>query len=235
MAKFNNVISCCLWGRSLYGQPIFPLALYLRLGDQFRLFTDGYLVQGTVIFALLAAIIFAFSRLYLGIWRYASVNDMVAILRTVTLVILIFLPILFFLFRLENVPRSTPVIQWFLLVALMGGPRFLYRSLKDRRFRLLHENIVKRRIPVLLIGAGDAAELFIREQQRGAEVLYETVGVLSVKSTRIGREIRGVSVLGHVSDAANIIQNRLTIKPERIIITNEKIEGSIIRDLFISQ
>ena len=232
IAKFNNARSIVAYGHDLCMASLsFPLALYLRLGDQFFFFTHSYLVQGTVVFSMVAALVFAFSRLYLGIWRYASVNDMVAILRTVTLTILIFLPILFFLFRLENIPRSTPVIQWFVLVALMGGPRFLYRSLKDRRFRLLHENIVKRRIPVLLIGAGDAAELFIREQQRGTEILYKTIGVLSVKSTHIGREIRGVPVLGHVDDATDIIQNRLATKPEKIIITNEKIEGTIIRDL----
>eukprot|EP00752_Nemacystus_decipiens_P018138 g16270.t1 len=73
----------------------FPLALYLRLGESAPFFVADYLWQGTALFALCAAVAFSTVPMYRGIWRYASLNDLIAITKAVTLAILIFLPILF--------------------------------------------------------------------------------------------------------------------------------------------
>src|SRR3546814_5284392 len=94
--------------------------------------------------------------------------------------------------RLELVPRSLPFIQWFLMMALLGGPRFVYRVFKDRRLENVLERADHKRVPVLLIGAGDAAELFIRHQGRDRNAPFRVVGVVDDKGTRIGRSIHGV-------------------------------------------
>ena len=52
--------------------------------------------------------------------------------RAATLVILIFFPLMFLVTRLEELPRSLVGINWLLLMALLGGPRFAYRVFKDR-------------------------------------------------------------------------------------------------------
>jgi len=143
----------------------FALSLYLRVGGGISDYTT-VLIYGTPLMAAVAAGVFWSFHLYRGIWRYASVNDLLALTKATTIVILIFVPALFVLTRAESLPRSVPVINWFLLLFMIGAPRFLYRIVKDRRFGLLQPNHDPQSIPVLLVGAGDGAELFIRAAHR---------------------------------------------------------------------
>ena len=131
----------------------FVLALYLRLGDRLLDQAGPFLAYGTAIFTVVAAIVFLLLGLYRGLWRYASMSDLIAILRAATLVILVFLPIMFVLSRLAGMPRSALLISWFVLIFLLGAPRFVYRVLKDRSFAHLLERDGVRRVPVLLVGA----------------------------------------------------------------------------------
>ena len=208
----------------------FPVALYLRLGEDFAL-AGGYLTTGTLIFAGIAAPVFWFSRMYRGVWRYASLDDLVAITRAVTLAVLIFLPAMFAVTRLELFPRSLPFIHWFVLLAMLGGPRFVYRVFKDRRLEHLLERSDHLRVPVLLVGAGDAAELFIRQQGRDRDATYKVVGVIDDKGGRIGRAIHGVPVLGGIADLERIVRDAPTPLPQRIVLTHERLDGQQVREI----
>ncbi len=209
----------------------FPLSLYLRVGNDFPYVAWSFLFEGTLMFTAVAAGVFGFAGLYRGIWRYASVRDLLAIGRAVSLVILIFLPLLFLLTRFQDVPRSLPLINWFVLLVLLGGPRFLYRLFKDRRLEHVLEAGGSSRVPVLLIGAGDQAELFIREQARNRDAAYRVVGAVDESGGRVGREIHGVPVLGRLEDIEGIIADQLDTKPHRMILTKERIDGGTVRDL----
>lgn len=210
----------------------FPLSLYLRLGDGWGWIPAGYMLESTAVFVCICAVVFYINRLYRGIWRYASLEDLTAITRAVTLAILVFLPILFTLTRLEFLPRSIPVINWFVLIALLGGPRFLYRMAKDKRAGLRNALNNHRRIPVILIGAGDEAELFIREQKRNSHSIYEPVAIVSETKGRLGREIHGVPVIATLDQFEPAVWNALPTPPQKLILTKESIDGEILRQLF---
>ena len=122
----------------------------------------GFLWQGTVIFSGVAAVSFWAFGLYRGIWYYASFNDIVAILKAVTIATLVFLPIMFVMNRLDALPRSVLVINWLLLVVMLAGPRFLYRVLKDGDLASVFVRHDPNQIPVLVAGISDAADTFIR-------------------------------------------------------------------------
>ena len=211
----------------------FSLSLYLRVGESIQHYPQSLLWNGTIIFAVVCALVFSFSGMYRGIWRYASLNDLMAITKGVTLSILIFLLLMFLMTRLESLPRSAIFINWFVLMALLGGPRFLYRVSKDRHL----ENVLARddysHIPVLLVGAGDAAELFLRDLARDAESPYRVLGMLSDKPSRLGREIHGVAVMGLVDDLEEVVA-RLKKNgpgPQRLIITKDDLDGAVVRRL----
>jgi len=208
----------------------FPVALYLRLGEDYPLAED-YVAAGTLIFAAVAAPVFWFSRMYRGVWRYASLDDLVAITRAVTLAVLIFLPVMFAVMRLELFPRSLPFIHWFVLLAMLGGPRFVYRVFKDRRLEHLLERSDHRRVPVLLVGADDAAELFIRQQGRDPDATYKVVGVIDDKGGRIGRAIHGIPVLGGIEDMERIVRNAPTPLPQRVVLTHERLDGRQVQEI----
>ena len=80
----------------------FPLALLLRLGFDVFSYDVTFIVKGTLLFTIAAGVSFLSLRLYSGVWRYASINDLTAITKAVTLAILIFLPVMFLLTRLES-------------------------------------------------------------------------------------------------------------------------------------
>ena len=206
----------------------FPLSLYLRMGDGIFIFAGSYLLRGTIIFTLIAAVVFLTSRLYKGIWRYASIDDLVAMTKAVTLIVLIFLPLMFIVGRLESVPRSLPLINWFVLLAMLGGPRFLYRVMKDRGIRKGLLKSPTKQVPILLIGAGDGAELFLRELRRDANTPYHPVGILDETGGRVGREIHNVPVMGTVEDIQDVLK-KCALAPQKLVITKENLDGALVR------
>ncbi|QEX19981.1 polysaccharide biosynthesis protein CapD [Hypericibacter terrae] len=212
----------------------FPLALYLRLGAQaFPWQTSGYLWLGTAIFTIVAATVFVASGFYRGVWRYASLRDMIEIGRAVAVIMLLFVPALFLFNRLEGLPRSTLVINAFVLLFLLGAPRFAYRIWKDGGLDHLLERSHGGRASVLLIGAGDGAELFLRDMARGTTAPYHVVGLIDPSGQRVGRRIQGVPVAGNLDAAAEVI-DRLVAKgdaPQRLIVTDESLDGAAIARL----
>ena len=156
------------------------VALYLRVGDDIGSYRP-VLATGTLVLTAIASVVFRMSGMYRGVWRYASVNDLMTITRAVSLTVLLFLPAMFLVNRLDSFPRSLPVIIWFVLMALLGGPRFLYRRFKDRRSEA-RAVAADRRLPVLLVGCDDDAELFIRATQRNPHSLYRAVAMVSQTS-----------------------------------------------------
>ena len=209
----------------------FVAALYLRLGDDiWQYWGSGDLALGTALFVIVAAPVFLSQRLYRGVWRYASVNDMTALVRAGTLTVLIFMAVLFLMTRLQSLPRSVLVINWFVLLTLLGGPRFLYRTFKDkiRALRSARGDA----IPVLLVGAGDEAELFIRAT-RADDAEYRAVGLVSERGARVGRNIHGVDVLGSIDDLDEVLAElkRRNQSPQRLIITDHRLDGAVVREL----
>ena len=199
----------------------FVIALHLRLGEQAYDLLSGPLFYPWLLFTTVCACAFWFTGLYRGIWRYASLNDMFAIARAVTFALLLYLPVTFMITRLEGVPRSMLVINWFVLAALLSGPRLLYRVLKDRGFEHLLERVDTSRVPVLLTGTGDSAEVFIREMSRDPHSPYEVVGLIDDKGTRVGRQVRGVRVLGDLNDLDRVIEKvrRRNRAPQRLVLS----------------
>ena len=155
----------------------FVAAFYLRVGDEiFGFHLDG-LVQGLPVVMLTGAITYRLFGLYRGIWRYASTPDLIQVTKAATIVSVVSVLLLFLLTRLDTIPRSIPVIQWFVLLILLGGPRFAYRLFKDRRLSLSELPGSDIRVPVLLVGAGDGADQLIRALSLSPQAAYRVVGV----------------------------------------------------------
>lgn len=210
----------------------FVLALFLRLDTaMFAYLPPMELAQWALIFAVVAAAAFQSQGMYRGVWRYASLRDLNAIARGVTLALLIFVPVMFLVTRLESLPRSALIINWFALMFLVGAPRFAYRLIKDGNFSMWGRSGT--RIPVLLVGASDLADLFIREMKQ-PEARYDPVGILAWTPGRIGREINGVRVLG-TADEIEAQVDRLTslgLRPQRVLLAQGKSSRDDRRKMF---
>ena len=210
----------------------FILAMYLRVGATDYRLQPELLVEGAVAMTLIGAAVFWASGLYRGVWRYASMDDLMAITRAATVTMLAFMVVMFAWSRMDDVPRSVPFINWFVLMALLGGPRFVYRSWKDRRIELPSLSSGNK-VPVLLIGASDGADQFLRGLRQNADTPYSIAGILSEQPERVGRTIRGVDVIGTVADLETVVKDLKSrgLAPQRLVLTKDEITGAPVRDL----
>ncbi|HEY1794755.1 MAG TPA: nucleoside-diphosphate sugar epimerase/dehydratase [Stellaceae bacterium] len=208
----------------------FCLALYLRVGDGVFAYEPRLMLIYGLGFVGIAAIVFLATGLYRGIWRYASLPDMFNIIRAVTLTVVIYLPVMFVVLRLEKLPRSTLPIDWLVLIALLAGPRIAYRLFKDRGLDHLLEHGRTRAVPVLLISVRDGADTFIRETTRDPNAVYRVVGVIGDTQSRVGREIYGVPVLGTLDRLEAVVEglDRRGQRPQRLVLAGHGIDAAEI-------
>ena len=213
----------------------FVVALILRWGpNSFAHESISFLFEGMILFATVCALVFWRTRTYRGFWRYASLRDAINITWAVSLAILIFLPILFLATRLEAFPRSALFINWFILLVLLLGPRLLYRAFVDGSLGgILQRTSIAERIPVILVGASDNAELFIRATSSGAASNYRVVGIIDDDLDKLGRYLRNVKIYGPSNKLAEIFKNlkQRGLQPQRLILTSDITEPDRLNKL----
>ena len=211
----------------------FILSLFLRVGGDITQYSPNLLLIYDLGFTATAAAVFLWAGLYRGIWRYASLPDLLALFRAATLTILIYFPAMFLMTRLADMPRSLVGINWLLLMALLGGPRFAYRVFKDRGLDHVFESARYAPVPILLIGAREGADLFIRALARDPRRSYRVVGILAGGAARVGRDIGGVPILGTFDEIKTVVDQltRRDARPQRLIVCGDALERPVARRL----
>ena len=186
-----------------------------------------------IILVIIITTIFSFSLLgvYKRIWRYSSTEDLLIITKASLLSILLTAFILFFMIRLEGIPRSTIIIFFILSIIFSGGIRIGYRLIRDKTLTPIYNT--NERIKVILIGAGDQAEAFIRSSHK-PDGPYHVVGIYDNDKGKLGRKIRDVDIISSIN---NIEKNKSldllkSKKVTKIIITDPKISRENINLLF---
>jgi O-antigen biosynthesis protein WbqV len=199
----------------------FWLALYLRVSGDFSVLSLGDAIVASLLFTLTCGVVFWANGLYRSIWAFASLRDLMEILRSATTAVAVFLALAFLTIRLEGVPRTVPFMAWFIMLAGLGGSRMLFRILRERRLSALWERSGAGRVNVLLIGAGDEADIFMRSISANPQAAYHVVGIVGENAKRVGRSIHGVNVLGTIDQLPSIVATlREQMKaPTRLILT----------------
>ncbi len=128
--------------------------------------------------------------LYRGVWRFASLPDFARILKAVVIGTVVAMVLIFLFTRAEGIPRAVPVIYTLLLILLLGGPRLIYRWLKD------HHIYLSRGKRVLIVGAGKAGEMLARDILRNRGNTYRPIAFVDDNPRRLGREIQGLRMVG---------------------------------------
>lgn len=144
-------------------------------------------------------LVFWWTGLYRGLWRFASLPDLWNIARAGIFGALAISLALFLFSRLEGVPRSVLLLYPVALVVLLGAPRLLYRFWKDSRYGFAPALPPRR---VLILGAGRAGETLVRDLRR--EERYRPVGFLDDNRALRGAKLHGVPVLGELDRLSQI-------------------------------
>jgi FlaA1/EpsC-like NDP-sugar epimerase len=198
----------------------YVVSLYLRLGH-FEWSARGPWLEQTAVFALVCGAACWVVGVYKGMWRYVSVRDLWIIVKAATAAIVLYLPISFLITRLEGMPRSVPGVVWFVLIAFLVAPRLFVRLVKEGRLNSKWFSNTPERVNVLVVGAGDEAESFIRASLQDPQSPYRVVGALDHKENSVGRVIHNVSVLAPMRDLTRVVKE-LRMKretPRRLVIS----------------
>ncbi|MBC8590119.1 polysaccharide biosynthesis protein [Lachnospiraceae bacterium NSJ-29] len=175
------------------------LAFYIRfdtmISRQFLAYIPKYL-ENAIYITLMKVAIFYYFDMYKTMWKYASITELLNIVAAVVLSNTVVISFLFA--RQENFPRSIYVIATLLDLALIGGLRFSFRTFKIDELFNKFDSVEKKKI--MIIGAGDAAALVIREFRNHVQLRSEPVAIIDDNKNKHGKIINGVKVVGGRED-----------------------------------
>ncbi len=206
------------------------MALLLRYGPgelSARPETASVLLWSGAQYLAICAFVFPLSGLYSRNWKYGSISDLFIILRAVLLTSLLLVTLLFFSTRLTDIPRTVVPMQSLLLIAFLAAARLSFRaeelSLRRPVFKSGRNKDAQGddRIPLLLVGASDAADLYLRALARDPNATYVPVACLDRSEDQIGMSLRGVPIAGRIQDFEQVVAElqKLNKQPRHIVFT----------------
>ncbi len=169
--------------------------------------------------------------MYRRMWVYASIRELRLVASAVTtasVVVTVVLLVLYSMKLFNGFVRSVLIIDWLLSILLIGGVRFLLRLIAEnfKSNNLAVPNLVNKR--VLIVGAGDAGALVVRELQKNPDLNLTAVGFLDDNKTKIGQQIHGVQVLGTIEDVGRVVEGKHV---DEVIIAIPSAPGKVIRTI----
>lgn len=210
------------------------LAYLLRLEGLDLVLYGGGLVLFTVLVLIATLVAFWSTGVYSRYWRYASVEEMlllagdllmaVFVAGVITLVTAPLLP------GGGGFPRSIPAIFFFLGLTVTATPRFAMRiaARSTSGFRAREDGNGRPPQPVLVMGAGDAGALIVRELQNNPHLGLDPVGFLDDDLAKHDARIHGVPVLGARRDIHEVVRK---FNVTQIIIAMPTAPGKTIREI----
>ena len=169
--------------------------------------------------------------LFHGLWRYSGSRDLRSLLKAATLSSVVFATAWALLgtdISHNTFPRSIFVLDWAFTILIVGGLRFSIRTIREIAIQNAIPSSTERRRRLLVLGAGDAGEMLIREIVRSHTRRYEAIGFLDDNASKLGGEIHGVPVLGPISSVTTIAESR---KIDEIILAIPSLSGREMRRL----
>jgi FlaA1/EpsC-like NDP-sugar epimerase len=181
-----------------------------------RLMMDTILV--VIAIKLAVFIVFGFYNRW---WRYVSTRDMWGAARGVTVACLVTDLVVYFAHPVKGfpLPRSVAVIDWLLLLAFVAGTRLIARSMIERPGAA---SLIARGKEVIIVGAGDAAQLVIREMLKAPALGYTPIGLIDDDPRKKNLRLHGIRVLGTTDDLRRILRDN---PPDEVLIAIPSASG----------
>ncbi|HEY0624976.1 nucleoside-diphosphate sugar epimerase/dehydratase [Sphingomonas sp.] len=171
------------------------------------------------LFVAVALATFAAMRLHRRVWRYSSTDEVFEVVKAATIAVLGYVLLLVVIGGAGWLPRSIPVIQWLVLVVLMGGARMGRRLAAEYLGGRFHPpaaaaNPEHAKPAALLFGSSDDVVQLLRQLEGDADAAFRPVGILDETGAHTGARVRGVPVVGRPADLARVVGS-LTAKGAR--------------------
>ncbi|WP_198538103.1 polysaccharide biosynthesis protein [Marinicella sediminis] len=161
-------------------------------------------------------------NMYRGLWRFASMPDLINLVKSATIGTLVIALFFVLLNRLEGIPRSVLLLYPVILLILWGGPRITYRLWKDKYFNLNNSTIPR----AIVIGAGHLADAFIRNASstRSCHVL----SIIDDSEALKGAHLRGVKIQSGLEDLSLTVSE---LQADLVVIAKQRPSSALIRQV----
>lgn len=186
-----------------------------------NVFTSMLIVSAIVL--VLAHHVFAYwFKLYKRLWQYASMDELLAILKAVTLSIIVTGIAQVTIF--EMMTTRTLMITWMLHIHFIGGSRFVWRLYRDTYINPRYDQM-----RTLIIGAGSAGTMVARQLQQNPDSELKPVAFIDDDKTKQKLEIHGLPVCGGIEKIEETVEK---LRIEHIIIAIPSLTKSELRKIF---
>ncbi len=199
------------------------LAWHLRFDQARPGYYNRYLDPAIVLLVVgIKLPVFILSGFYNRWWRYVSTRDMWGALRGVAFgTLAVYLVFTIFSIHRVSVPRGVWFIDLLLCLAFVAGVRMLARTLIERP---LPGRIVARGREAVVVGAGDAAQLIVKEMLRTPALGYTPIGFVDDDPRKKNIRLHGIRVLGTLDDLPRLLHDR---RPDEVLIAIPSASGEL--------
>ena len=173
------------------------LALWFRFDCRFSLIPEVYLkawIQFAPFYTVLCLAVFTVLKLYRSLWRFAGYSELLRV--TVATVLTGFLHYVGITLFFEAMPISYILFGMIIQFCLIIGIRFSYRFVLLERSRREKSEKKNQGKNILLIGAGDAGRLILRDVQRTEFDVGKVQCIIDDNPNKWGRYIENISIVG---------------------------------------
>ena len=167
---------------------------------------------------------FNYFGLYRGLYRYASLPDLTAIVKALGYSQLAIMAVILFI-QHSHFPRSVLIVDPILTLVLVGFIRFVIRATRDLRYSRASQAHLPR---ALIYGAGDLGESVLRGLQRAKKPAFTAVGFLDDDSAKWKHHMHGLPILGGRNILRKIVDD---LKIDQVIVAVNHSRGPIIKSL----
>ncbi len=197
------------------------LAFELRFDHGVPVFYQTLFERTILIVVGIKLVVFVVFGFYNHWWRYVSTRDMWRIVRGVTVASLVADLTVYLVSPVHDVrlPRSIAAMDWLLALGLVAGGRLLVRSIMERPSPA---GIIARGKEVLVVGAGDAAQLIVREMLKSPGLGYTPIGLVDDDPRKKNLRLHGVRVLGATDELRHLLRES---KPDEVLIAIPSASG----------
>jgi len=206
-------------------------AFYLRLDFKIDSSYWQVIIKTLPMLIFIKMVILGYFGLYSGLWRYASVDDIWRIIKAHVLATLFFIPAVAFLlgrqagiYTFAGFPSSIFILDCILSFCLITGIRFVTRLFREKFLPISR----KKRKRVIIIGAGEAGVMVLRESRINPKANIEVIGFIDDSRNKKNLRIQGVGVLGTRSDIASVVDK---YGIDEVIIAIPSAKGEVIRSI----
>ncbi len=199
-----------------------PFAFLLRLGPLHRNYAEANALYTLLSVFVKAFLVYIWS-LHRQSWHNVGVRDLNALLRAIGTGTVVLLALAFIVTPVVSIPRSIPLLDGGLALLSMGGLRLLLRIWHEQSVAM---GLAQPKRRVLVVGAGEAGIMLVREMLRHPESGLEPIGYLDDEPSKQRERFVGLPIFGVVEALPDVTKK---MQVDEVLIAMPSAPGEVVR------